>query len=220
MKQVRETKAGKAISAFIVMRGARQVATVQAHYSDAGVVTVDVFQHGASAEKSAKAAGVPVESMYWQHGRAGGYGYDKLTAALSGLYVDGVEILDHSRSDKKAQNLSRRYEKAISEAVGPMCDQINKAFEEKARRIGAAPANFTVYDADSGSVINRAFIGRDENGRPMYAMVSLAEREKASRENRQPEPFEGRTRARWGGFYTVSGLDRLPYLGYNVIRAI
>jgi hypothetical protein len=87
MKQVRETKAGKSISAWIVLNPAgEEVANIQAYYADSGGVTVDVFNYRASKSS---------EALPYQQGHAGGYGYDKFAAALSGLEIDGVKMSDH-----------------------------------------------------------------------------------------------------------------------------
>ena len=94
MKQVRETKAGKSVAAWVVLRAdGTHVATVQAHYSDAGAAQVDVWNFDATNPTrvrmdAAKAYGP-------QQGRAGGYGYDKLVAALSGMEIDGHRLTDH-----------------------------------------------------------------------------------------------------------------------------
>jgi len=104
-KYVSDTKAGKSISAWVILKGKRQVATVRAHFSDSGSVLVNVFQDAQGAERSEAAAardGVKLKPNEWgekslgfQHATAGGYGYDKLTAALSGLYIDGHVMTDH-----------------------------------------------------------------------------------------------------------------------------
>ena len=78
---VRESSAGKTISAWIVTNGRSEyVAKVQAHFAPSGRVSVNVFDSG---------------SREVQHGRAGGYGYDKLTAALRGLVIAGHTLADH-----------------------------------------------------------------------------------------------------------------------------
>lgn len=101
---VRETSAGKSISAWVILKGRRQVATVQAHYSNSGRVLVNVWQRSEAAERSALAAerdGLQIKPekymspMSYQQGSASGYGYDKFTAALSGLYIDGHAMTDH-----------------------------------------------------------------------------------------------------------------------------
>lgn len=93
-KYVRETKAGKSVSAWVVLKRHKQIATVQAHYSDGGTTLVNVFNYGKS--KSA-------ETHPFQSATAGGYGYDKLTAALSGLVIDGHELTDHCGRNRKPE---------------------------------------------------------------------------------------------------------------------
>lgn len=87
-KQVRETAAGKSLSVYVILnkKGAH-VATVQAHFSNGGVCTVDVWNTGDSRT-----------DYGLTQGRAGGYGYDKFTAALSNLVIDGHEMTDHCAS--------------------------------------------------------------------------------------------------------------------------
>lgn len=80
MKQVRETQVGKSIKAYVILnRKGEYVAKVQAHFADSGRVTVDVWD-----------ANRPL-----QQGSASGYGYDKFSAALSGLTIDGHTMSDH-----------------------------------------------------------------------------------------------------------------------------
>lgn len=81
MKQVRETKPGKSLSAWVILKDGKRVATVQAAYLDSGSVWVDVWDD-AKGEIS-------------KQGRAGGGGYDKFMAALSGAVIDGHVITDH-----------------------------------------------------------------------------------------------------------------------------
>lgn len=79
-KYVRETTAGKAIAAWVVLNKKRQcVATIQAHYGNSRTL-VNVFTSAEGLTHSASASG---------------YGYDKFTAALSGAVIDGVKIVDH-----------------------------------------------------------------------------------------------------------------------------
>lgn len=101
------------------------VARVQWHFSGHGGVTCNVLQSGdARAERVAKALGYeldaegkltgvktlyngkrqtlghlagrwPYEVANFQSGHAGGYGYDKKTASLSRLCIDGHMMTDH-----------------------------------------------------------------------------------------------------------------------------
>lgn len=84
MRQVRKMANAKAISAYLIFNPAgKMVAKVQAHDSDSGVVRVDVWAAGQEL----------------QQGKAPGYGYDKFTAALSGLSIDGHVLGDNSKTD-------------------------------------------------------------------------------------------------------------------------
>ena len=83
-KYVSDTAAGKSISAWIVLRKGKHVATIRAHFGNSRVL-VNVFDFA------------PGEQGF-QSGSASGYGYDKFTAALDGLTVDGNLLTDHARS--------------------------------------------------------------------------------------------------------------------------
>jgi hypothetical protein len=79
-KYIRDTKAAQAIDVYVIMKGARHVATVQAYWS-ALTLLVNVWHPRGACEM--------------QRGKASGYGYDKFTAALSGLVIDGHTMADH-----------------------------------------------------------------------------------------------------------------------------
>lgn len=135
MKQVRETKAGKSISAWVILKAGKDIATVQAHYGNSGQVTVNVFNYGnnRSAEKGC------------QYGSASGYGYDKETAALSGLEIDGIVLNDHCGQNEQTEKLLRQYIAYMKR------EDSTKEGEEQHRRkvdkIGASFANWsTFYD--------------------------------------------------------------------------
>jgi hypothetical protein len=85
-KRVRDTKAGESISAYVVTnRRGELLATVQAHFSGAGVCTVNVYDNEAGFQSS----------------RAGGYGYDKFTAALGGMRIAGHTLTNHCEGSRK-----------------------------------------------------------------------------------------------------------------------
>jgi len=108
MARVNETAAGKAIGAWVIMRGAKHIATVRAHYGNA--VTVDVIQYGKALERSQKTGDKlkrKVEDR--QTGRAGGYGYDKFAAALAGLIIDGHQMNDHCGKQLKPPHGAKRF---------------------------------------------------------------------------------------------------------------
>lgn len=108
-KYVRETKAGKSISAYVILKQGKEIASVLVHYSDGGRCLVNCFQRDAAAKRCAAARnkinkvdkaknpgrGNDPRDFYFQHATAGGYGYDKFTAALAGLWIDGHELTDH-----------------------------------------------------------------------------------------------------------------------------
>lgn len=204
-KQVRETTAGAAISAYVVLdKKGEHVATVNAHYSKGGTVTVDVWNHGAAVIRSfetarktgrlsdkalaAHADRAPdyykeqSDRIEWaardlfglQQSRAGGYGYDKFAAALAGLIIDGHTIADHCgrvpEDEKKRAALMRAYVRAV-ESGQPGSD---KAWREKAARIGCHFTN--------------------------WGSCGVGER--------------------YGSLYFAHGLRRLECFGYKVIQAI
>lgn len=105
VKYVRETGAAKSVSATVIMKGARHVATVQAHYGSSRVL-VNVWQESEAYRKSfTKAHNAPTtdseldraayDLFAFQQGTASGYGYDKFAAALAGLIIDGHTMGDH-----------------------------------------------------------------------------------------------------------------------------
>lgn len=117
MKQVRETAAAKALSAYIVLnpRG-EHCATVQVFHGE--TCRVDVWSVGDRAhDRNMKALGAkPNEYGYsdaasLQQGRASGGGYDKFTAALQGMYIDGVLMFDHCGQDDKSKRALAAYHK-------------------------------------------------------------------------------------------------------------
>ena len=101
-KYVSDTKAARSLRGILVMKGSKVIAKVTSYHGNSCLV--NVFQHGKALERSAKARKVPLDAarshddarqLNFQHGRASGYGYDKWTAALSGLIIDGHEMTNH-----------------------------------------------------------------------------------------------------------------------------
>lgn len=90
-KYVRETKAGKSIRAMVILnKKGEHVATLQASFSDnpaGSVCLVNVWHMQGKVEM--------------QHCRAGGYGYDKFSNALSGMTIDGHAMTDHCGASLK-----------------------------------------------------------------------------------------------------------------------
>ena len=96
MKQVRETKAGRSIAAYIVLKNGKEVARVHAHFADSGNVQVDVWD-----DATIKAGKGP------QQNKAGGYGYDKFTACLDGMIIDGIRLYDHCGQPRTPEDQAR-----------------------------------------------------------------------------------------------------------------
>jgi hypothetical protein len=104
-KYVSDTSAGKAISAWVILRGSREVATIRVFYGNSCLV--NVFQGTEAVARCAKAVKMTTEGRAaydrfgFQRASAGGYGYDKLTAALSDLMIDGHLLTDYCGASKK-----------------------------------------------------------------------------------------------------------------------
>ncbi len=155
-KQVRETTAGGQISAFVVLnKKGEHVATVNAHYSNGGRVSVDVWNIGEAvarsfdtADKNGKVSQASRDDRSrseWslfglQQSSASGYGYDKFAAALAGLIIDGHTMANHCgqvpECEKARQSLMRAYLKPWKEGV------TQKDWDIKARKLGASFANY------------------------------------------------------------------------------
>lgn len=185
-KQVRETTAGRSVSAYVVLnKKGEHVATINAHYASGGTVSVDVWNHGnaparcwsaalacgALSEKAAEKARedvrrardwVPADSVdEWaahdmfglQQSRAGGYGYDKFTAALAGLWIDGHSMADHCgtvrEDEKKRARLFREYVRAHDSGASD-----RREWDQKAERIGCQFAN---YSTEAGRYMSLNF---------------------------------------------------------------
>lgn len=70
-----------------------------------------------------------------QSGYAGGHGYDKAGAAMSGFVIDGKTITDHCAQDATSAQLLKRMTKVIDD------DTKRRALSDKARKIGYDFAN-------------------------------------------------------------------------------
>lgn len=230
MKYVRETAAGRKLSAFVIMKGARHVANVQVYHGQ--TCRVDVFQHGPAALKSVHAyirdnkeapkvrdfdgAIIPADTPenlqkladYWQQwGSAGGSGYDKETAAMAGLYVDGNRLTNHC--------------------------------EESAKPPRGLPCFPTDYKLPRGwSLANHSSWIRDDKdspwltldfeqsrvkrlmGAPSRYCKDLSKSEQSALEQLQNAKARGDFMSGYGSCFKEHGLRYLESRGYSVIRAI
>jgi len=128
-KYVTDTAAGKSISAYIVLKNGKEIATVRAYFSNGGACLVNVYSMNGSE---------------FQHKRTGGYGYDKFTAALSGLVIDGVTLNDHCGHNEQSEKMFKAYRKACAAQGGEIAyaGEFQKAWNKKAAKIGAHFANW------------------------------------------------------------------------------
>lgn len=208
-KQVRETTAGAAISAFVVLnKKGEHVATVNAHYSSGGRVSVDVWNIGDAVVRSFEtarrngrlsdaalakhASRAPDyytdqgECEQWaardlfglQQASAGGYGYDKFAAALAGLIIDGHTIANHCGQVPECEKARQRILAQYLKAA-----KVGEAGDLTSRqkwqkKAAAIGANFCNWRTDESGA------------------------------------------GYWNDIHFESGLDRLRAFGYRVIQAI
>lgn len=104
-KYANEMPAWAKAKGIVIFKGARHVAAIYCAYPRDGMgrLRVTCFQACEAAEKTAKTLAKMGRDGdgYVQHGSAGGCGYDKLTAALSGMVIDGHKLTDHCGENKK-----------------------------------------------------------------------------------------------------------------------
>lgn len=147
MKQVRETSAGKSISAYVILnKKCKEIASVHAHYSDNGVCLVDVWDFSRGE---------------LQQARAGGGGYDKFTACLMGLTIDGIKLTDNCGTDKRTEKILKQY---IDGKI--TAEEATK----KANRIGARFANYRTF---FNGIPRDSFEGDQEKAEVTHRWTSL-----------------------------------------------
>lgn len=206
--QVRETKAGGAISAFVILnKKGEHVATVNGHYSDGGRVSVDVWNVGTG----------PVERSF-------------ATAQATGM-VTPAEV---AKLTSKAPDYYRDEESRLSWAAYQACGlQQGNAGGGGYDKFAAAIAR-TVIDGHTiadhcGSVPEaekaRAALLRQyckaHDGE--HATAQTHDRKywdkRAARIGASFANYDGE-KGRFASLHFTSGLDRLTALGYTVIQAI
>lgn len=179
-KYVRESAAAKSIKAIVIMKGARHIATLQAHYGSSRCL-VNVWHND----------GQPMQS-----GTASGGGYDKFTAALSGLTIDGHIMTDHCDARKKAPKLLGYFPADYKTPKGYRLANYGE-YDAKGKR-------WHSYDFNDAA---RAKLGDDA---PWEAVDALSKQLKA----------ETPLTSGYSDCYRESGLSYLEALGYSVINAI
>lgn len=143
MKQVRETSAAKSISAWVILKKGKEIATVHAYYGN--TVMVDVWDAGPNSTGP-------------QQGRASGYGYDKQTAALAGLTIGHVRMYDHSEQDDTTRKLLKQYHKALDNwSPNDTCTRIelDEMWRNKIEKLGMRFANHEKATLPTGETYYR-----------------------------------------------------------------
>jgi hypothetical protein len=195
-KYVHDTKAGKSISAYVVLnKKGEHVATIKAHFSDGGTCLVNV--HDFNGE--------------FQHATAGGYGYDKFAAALSGMTIDGHKMTNHASSEG-----------------APKPPKGRKTFPRDYRpKKGYSLANYTSISKATGYTIYR-----DEWIKRAYAELGIADESNDVKNERWDEVSEKARELEnawresddcetgYSSCFRESGLKYLQAIGYKVIQAI
>jgi hypothetical protein len=211
-KQVRETTAGGAISAFVVLnKKGEHVATVNAHYSNGGRVSVDVWNHGDKAAArclaTAKKTGALTEAKFdatkakapdyytTDDSRADWAAYD-----LFGLQQSSAGGYGY---DKFAAALSRLI--IDGHTMADHCGQVPEC--EKARAaLMRQYCKFHDYSGERARAVEKGWDRKHWDKRAAAIGASFAN-------------YSGE-KERFTSLHFVTGLDRLRGLGYRVIQAI
>jgi len=193
-KYVNDTNAGKSISAYVILnRKGVHVATVKAFHGNSCLVNVHDF------------------NGEFQHATASGYGYDKFTAALSGMTIDGHEMSNHASHDgapkipkgRKTYPLDYKPKKGYSLAN---YTKVSKA------------TGYTIYTSDWYDKAYEALGIADSDADTKNARWDEV-KEKAFELSKAWEESDDCERG-YSSCFRESGLDYLRALGYKVIQAI
>lgn len=197
-KYVNETAAAKSLSAYVILnRKGEHVATVKAHFSNGGTCLVNVHDFNSKDDG-------------FQHAKAGGYGYDKFTAALRGMKIDGHAMSDHSEHGQAPRppkgrktypadfKLPKGYELAnyasISKATGSRL--WSDHWKDEARKALSIPADTNLSDDEFETLFKKA--------------------RQLEKDWQQSDDCE----SGYTSCFRKSGLDYLKALGYRVIQAV
>lgn len=187
-KYVSDTKAAKSISAYIITdKKGRFVAKVQVHYADGGRITVNVFDTEAG----------------FQSASAGGGGYDKFAAALSGMTIAGHKMSNHCGTEGVPKTPKGRKTYPKDYKVKP----------------GYSLANWTSISKKTGNRVD----SYDFRNKAQELLGEDAEWE-AVKEKAFQMDTEWRAsddcESGYGSCFRLTGLDYLKALGFNVFQAI
>jgi hypothetical protein len=110
-KYVHDTAAAKKISAHVILRkDGTEVASVKAHHG--ARVLVNAYNYGQDNPSAQD------EATSFQSSSAGGYGYDKYTAALAGMVIDGHKITNHCGERVELPEGKTRFPASYKPAAG------------------------------------------------------------------------------------------------------
>lgn len=118
MKHVRQSAAAQKIGAIVILKNGKYVATIQT--LTGGSVQVDAWTNSGIIHQR----------------KAGGYGYDRFTAALRGATIDGVRMYDHCVQSEETLAYLAQYNSAIGEDA-------KRAIYDRARAAGIEFANYS-----------------------------------------------------------------------------
>lgn len=199
-KYVTDTKAGKSLSAYIVLnKKGEHIATVRAHYSDSGVCLVNVHDDKAG----------------FQHATAGGYGYDKFTAALSGMTIDGHKMSNHCSTEKAPKPPKGR-------VTFPHGFKVPKGYS-LANWISVSKATkqkIYGFDWQDKARAELGFPDREQRGQVKLTDAQWQTVAEKAHEMEQAWRASDDCESGWMSCHRLSGLDYLKARGYRVIQAI
>lgn len=185
MTAILDTKAARSLSVYVIMKGKKHVATVRAYHP------------GSSCRVEVSNLGDVPEGEHRQTGTAGGYGYDKFTAALSGLKVAGHVMTNH-------------------------CERMGAP--RKPRGLPCYPDD--AKPRKGYSFANRVEFFRDEKTANKWQQVDTALLHRSGTEGEQYRMRLSRAEALgdyvsgWNDCYRRDGLNYLREIGFTVINAL
>lgn len=218
--QVRETSAGKSISAYVVLnKKGEHVATVQGHYSNSGRVTVDVWNVGDRTTERCLAAAVkcgavtPAElakAVAASEAKRDWGTQDHEAFAAYDMFGMQQSSAGGGGYDKFAAALAGLW--IDGQQMADHCGSVANAAKAKA----ALLAQYCKFHDYSGEVARAA-----ENGWDQKYWDKRAAKIGARFTNWSQQPIGSKSCApRYTSLHFQPGLERLETLGYKVIQAI